>query len=291
MRENLKYFMAAAVLLLFLPFLLTVLLSGKDAVSLHREPDPEMLLPVALYREIPEGDAPREFLRAQAILIRSRLRQAVQNQELLEILEENLKYEQQHRMYPDLLERCAEAADSTEGQVLTVGGFVVEGPYFARGSGTTRDGLEAMGSEAYAWIVSVDSGADIRHPDYIQEICIPAEKAEEILGSYLGGETAETEDIFSKLSAAETDRAGYVTEMAVGDTRMSGEKFRSLLSLPSSCFTMEQQGDQILFSCRGEGHGRGMSQYGAAVMAKEGKTAEEILKHYFPNASVEQEQN
>ena len=34
-----------------------------------------------------------------------------------------------------------------------------------------------------------------------------------------------------------------------------------------------------------------MSQYGAAVMAEEGKTAEEILKHYFPNASVEQEQN
>ena len=30
-----------------------------------------------------------------------------------------------------------------------------------------------------------------------------------------------------------------------------------------------------------------MSQYGAARMAEEGKTAEEILKYFFPGAAVE----
>ena len=73
----------------------------------------------------------------------------------------------------------------------------------------------------------------------------------------------------------------------MGDTLLSGEKFRLLLSLPSACFTIQEEGGEICFSCRGKGHGLGMSQYGAARMAEEGKTAEEILKYFFPGAAVE----
>ena len=34
------------------------------------------------------------------------------------------------------------------------------------------------------------------------------------------------------------------------------------------------------------GHGVGMSQWGAYGMAEQGKTAEEIVKHYFKDVSV-----
>ena len=37
----------------------------------------------------------------------------------------------------------------------------------------------------------------------------------------------------------------------------------------------------------GNGHGVGMSQYGAKGLAAEGKTAEEIISYYFPGTMVE----
>lgn len=49
---------------------------------------------------------------------------------------------------------------------------------------------------------------------------------------------------------------------------------------------MQEGEDGLHFLCQGKGHGLGMSQYGAERMAQEGKTAEEILKYYFPNAQV-----
>lgn len=46
-------------------------------------------------------------------------------------------------------------------------------------------------------------------------------------------------------------------------------------------------GDVYRFhSGRGYGHGVGMSQYGAQAMAKMGKTAEEILFHYYPESRI-----
>ena len=46
MKESAKYLFSVGVLLLMLPFLLTVILSGKGAVSVSKDIDIEMLLPV-----------------------------------------------------------------------------------------------------------------------------------------------------------------------------------------------------------------------------------------------------
>ena len=290
MKEYLKYLAAAALLLLFLPFLLTVLLSGKESVEIRREPDAEMLLPVTVCREVPE-EAPEALLQAQAILARSRLLAEDQKKNFSRFLEENMEYEQQYRMSPEFLERCRQAVADTAGLVLTVGGKAVEAPYFSSGSGKTRDGGEAMGTETYAWIVSVDSSADTGSPDYSREIRMSEKKAAELLGRQLYDDSSGQKEIFSQLAVLSTDSAGYVTEMEVGGSRLSGEKFRQILGLPSSCFTVQEEEGELIFLCRGRGHGLGMSQYGAAAMAREGKTAEEILMHYFPQASVTQIQD
>lgn len=287
MREPMKYLGAAALLLLFLPFLLTALLSGRKAVAIEQSPETEKLLPMILYREAPE-EAPEEFLRAQAILARSRILLGDQKK-VSEVLQENLEFQRSHRIYPGFLEQCRQAAADTEGLVLTYEDKLVEGPYFAWGSGKTRDGKEVMGSDAYSWIVSVDSSMDVQKEDYQQEIKVSRETFRNQLSACLE-ETEEKEDDFSGITVISRDSAGYVTEIAAGELHLSGEKLRSLFSLPSSCFTVEETGEQILFLCQGKGHGLGMSQYGAAVLAKEGKTAEEILKYYFPEASVDQYQ-
>lgn len=64
---------------------------------------------------------------------------------------------------------------------------------------------------------------------------------------------------------------------------------RRLLSnthLYSSAFSIERDGDLFILHGHGWGHGVGMCQTGAARMAAEGHTAEQILKFYYPGSRI-----
>lgn len=64
---------------------------------------------------------------------------------------------------------------------------------------------------------------------------------------------------------------------------------RRLLSdthLLSSAFTIKQRPGLFILKGRGWGHGVGLCQIGAAVMAVEGKTCQEILEYYYPNTRL-----
>jgi SpoIID/LytB domain protein len=56
----------------------------------------------------------------------------------------------------------------------------------------------------------------------------------------------------------------------------------------SSRFSVERAGDRFIFRGTGFGHGLGLCQAGAHVMARGGSTYLQILAHYFPGASVGQ---
>ena len=54
----------------------------------------------------------------------------------------------------------------------------------------------------------------------------------------------------------------------------------------ATAFSLEEDGDEIRCVTYGRGHGYGLSQYGAGLMAENGSSAEEILKHYFKNIQI-----
>ena len=79
-------------------------------------------------------------------------------------------------------------------------------------------------------------------------------------------------------------RVGYI--VIYGDV-ISGVQFRELFALRSTNFTLELTEDGIfIFTVQGHGHGVGMSQYGANLMAQSGKTYTEILKWYYTGIEI-----
>ena len=50
---------------------------------------------------------------------------------------------------------------------------------------------------------------------------------------------------------------------------------------------MDTSGGEFQFTVKGSGHGVGMSQAGAAFLAKQGASYQEILEHYYPGALLE----
>lgn len=83
---------------------------------------------------------------------------------------------------------------------------------------------------------------------------------------------------FSEMNA---DEYGYVTSVKIGSNIFSGGDIWRIFGLRSTAFSVTYSDGIFTFVTKGYGHGAGLSQYGAQDMAKKGKTAEEILKHYY----------
>ena len=69
-------------------------------------------------------------------------------------------------------------------------------------------------------------------------------------------------------------------------------EIRRILSeshLKSSAFDVIYEGDDIILEGKGWGHGAGLCQIGAAVMASKGYTYAEILEHYYPGTTLKNE--
>ena len=71
-------------------------------------------------------------------------------------------------------------------------------------------------------------------------------------------------------------------------------EIRRILSeshLKSSAFEVMFEGDKVILEGKGWGHGVGLCQIGAAVMAAKGYDYKEILSHYYPDSVLQVRQN
>ena len=100
------------------------------------------------------------------------------------------------------------------------------------------------------------------------------------------------------LEPVERGPSGRIKYLRINGSRQSGVigkelAIRRALSsshLKSSNFQVSTEGDTFILKGKGWGHGVGLCQIGAAVMASEGKGYIEILQHYYQGANVEQQQ-
>ena len=85
----------------------------------------------------------------------------------------------------------------------------------------------------------------------------------------------------------ELEIVGEKHRMIVGK-ELEIRKWLSRTCLYSSAFEVEREGTNWVLKGKGWGHGVGLCQIGAAVMADEGCTYQQILAHYYPGAQLKQ---
>ena len=95
------------------------------------------------------------------------------------------------------------------------------------------------------------------------------------------------------LSVSRRAESGRVLTVRLDSCEIPGEDFRLAVGaalgwnrIPSTWFEVSEQGDRLYFHGRGWGHGVGLCQKGATVMAAQGHSASEILNQYFPGAEA-----
>ena len=182
-------------------------------------------------------------------------------------------------------EKLARAVRETDAQVVLYGGEPILAVFCSSTNGHTQNAGAVWQSDLpYLQSVSSPETGD-SVPDYDSVVTVPAETFRSLFlaahpDAALSG---APEDWITDI--AHND-AGFVTTLRVGGVSVKGNELRTILSLRSPSFTVETDANAFTFHVTGYGHGVGMSQYGANVLAARGMNASAILEHYFTGARV-----
>lgn len=176
-------------------------------------------------------------------------------------------------------QRISQAVDSVYGYYVTCGGETALTLYHSISAGQTQS-AEALWGEDYPYLQSVQSQGDRLSPDFISQTVFEPREFADLLGISGEGDCPEwVEEIKSE--------NGYVISAVICGKELTGSEIRELLELKSTAFEILCENEKITVTCKGHGHGVGMSQYGADYMARQGSTWQEILLHYYPSADID----
>lgn len=166
------------------------------------------------------------------------------------------------------------AVSETQNLVLKQNGNIIKAFFFSMSNGYTEDSITVF-SEGN--INGVESKWD---NETLENFEVTTLFTTTTLQEKLGISDNINMEIISR---SETNR---VTKVKVNDKEYTGIEFRKLLTLRSTDFYLEKTNEGYNITTKGNGHGVGMSQYGANGMAKEGYDYQEILKYYYNDIEI-----
>ena len=188
-------------------------------------------------------------------------------------------------------DRVREAVEETKGLVMSADGEYPYAWFFAHSGGRTE-------------LASVALDYQKDDPDYLSSVLSnDSDKAPESVKNWEASFTRDQvrnacADVGIKLDSiqsfeiGERGESGRAKTFIVNGQTISAPSFRIAIGankLKSTLIdSIEMSGKAITFIGRGFGHGVGMSQWGAYALAEEGKSAEEIIQHYFTNVDIVQ---
>lgn len=187
-----------------------------------------------------------------------------------------------------------QAVRETRGTVVTYKGKFPQA-YFHSASGgwtaTASDGGLVEPGKDPPYIAVVESPEDEVTPPEVKR-WQGSFKASEVAGAL--GKLGVTVRKLEGLAIGRKDPHGRAVTLIFRHdgqrSEVSAPKFRVALSpdrMRSALLTkVGVEGGNVVMEGRGFGHGVGMSQYGAFQLAKHGRKAEEIIKHYYRGVEV-----
>jgi stage II sporulation protein D len=191
--------------------------------------------------------------------------------------------------------RTQAAARETAGQVLVHQGQLINAVFHSSGGGHTDDAGNVW-LESRPYLQGVPD-FDHHSPVFSWTATIPAQQLQQLAGGIGAIRSIEI------LRSSPWGRA--ITLRLVGSQGskdVSGSEFRRALGLRSTMIAISPRGEAATTASltpaganfpaffqiqgRGYGHGVGMSQWGAAALASQNYSYQQILSHYYRNTSL-----
>jgi len=181
----------------------------------------------------------------------------------------------------------ARAVAETRGIVLTYRQEIAETLYHGSCGGMTEDASRVW-NNGCGYLPGVACGCNSESPNASWVRTVTAGELVSALkaGGYdVTGAKSVTVDQRSPSGRAASVRVLH----AAGTLLLTGNELRRVLGyskLPSTMFSVRTVPGGFMFTGSGSGHGVGLCQWGAKVMAEQGWTYDRILEHYYPELTL-----
>lgn len=287
----------AMIAIILIPATITIILGNnthvesylpmteKEEESQMKEMQSQEQLIAIVAKEIPMTYED-EALKAQVVMARSYIGATDNKSSPYMTLEELEKLwgNEYNRNYS----KIQKAVEETKNMVITYNNATVQPVYHLQNAGITQMPIDIWELDV-PYLESVESKWDEIAPDLIQEKEYTSQELVSKINEKYDDLVLQPYSLETQIQIIERSQGGYVKSIQVGNQLMSGDDFRKVLDLRSSCFAISYNNSQVTVVTKGVGHGVGLSQYGANQMAKEGKGYEEILKYYFPKTVIQEQ--
>lgn len=180
--------------------------------------------------------------------------------------------------------KISRAVSETDGEIVLYEGEPISAVFHSTSSGKTENAEDVWGNSV-PYLVSVESHGEEASPKYEEKKTYTPEDFKEIfIKKYADAKfDANPENWITDISRS---KAGGIKTLKIGGVQIKGSEVRTLYGLNSTNFTIYYIQEELEVTCRGYGHGVGMSQYGARAMALEGKDYREILSAYYSGTEL-----
>ena len=209
------------------------------------------------------------------------------------------------------------AIDQTWGEVITFGGEICDARFSKCCGGVMEEFSTCWEDRDMPYLQALPDTPD--HDPDREAFCNTAD--EDILRQVLNDYDLETRDFYrwtarypravladlitrrsgydighlDSLQPLERGRSGRISRMRIAGSNLTVNVGKELMirrwlsesHLKSSAFDVRTEGDDVVLEGKGWGHGVGLCQIGAAVMACRGYSYDSILLHYYPGTAIE----
>lgn len=265
------------------------------------------------------ADASLEFLKAHAVISRSWVLARIEDRRHPEQAESAIPHENFDVCADDHCQRyqglgtaagenVRKAIDQTWGQTLRYNNKVCDTRFSKCCGGRSEIFSTCWEDKDYPYLQSVeDPWCDCRDKAILTQVLNDYDLetndfhdweqryGREELSELVRSRTGIDFGTIISLEALERGPSGRIKHLRITGTKRSeiiGKELaiRRALStshLKSSAFEIHVEGDSFILKGRGWGHGVGLCQIGAAVMATKGFNYKQILKHYYEGADIQ----
>lgn len=178
-------------------------------------------------------------------------------------------------------EKLNRAVKETCGLVLTANGEYIEAVYHSSSGRKLTERSEDVWSSPRSYLQNVSSGEE-NVQRYEKKFSFTVQELYQKLGITGPIHPLKAGDFQVLVKTT----AGRAKTLRVLGKVYPATQLRSMLGLSATDIEWVIQEDCLLITAYGNGHGVGMSQWGANDLAQKNKKAEEILLHFYPGTKV-----
>jgi stage II sporulation protein D len=175
-----------------------------------------------------------------------------------------------------------QAAEDTRGEIMLSDSQAVPAVYHASAYISTRSSEEVFGNEVKAL-----QAVAVPHESEKEGVCVLISKSDAF--KKLADRFSLPEVVYG---ASCTDVwnndgcRGLVLDWGSGAITLPASQVRMALGLRSANFKVDDKGEELVFTTYGHGHGVGMSQEGAQILACRGVDYRSIVSHYYTDIVI-----